>query len=187
MSKKNQEWTRDNGDVVSLGDPRLAVVRHVGWVMPRITNYPDSTWHSGIEPDNFTDAILYKKPCFIEGIKNQIWFKDKLHSGWTSLYYIADNEREIYSNWLKENEYWAVWQGTDIPKPRTKISSISLQTNDVNRKYNRSRIYEERLFDQGYFERLMSRGVTKEYISVKIGVARNLSTTEIEVNLEEEV
>jgi hypothetical protein len=84
------------------------------------------------------------------------------------------NQRDFYAQWLTATPHWASWSSVRPSQPRHYVNPIEQKTNDRNRNYTKSRIYEERLYDQGFVEQLKRRGVSAEFIAHRCGVARPL-------------
>ena len=177
----------DQRTQINIKDPRVRVARHCEWVSPKISNYPGGTPNLGLEPDNFTHAVMFSKPHYIPELRNQIWFKDLEQNAWISLYYVPHSQRDFYQQWLTETPYWASWSAVKPSAVRYYINPIDQKTNDRNRNYVKARIFEERLYDQGYVEQLQRRGLTPEFIKHRCGVARPLvaepeEVTELELD-----
>jgi len=175
----NRRWVLNNEikSVVLLGDPRVKLAQHIAWQPPKMVNHPRGTTSLGLEPDNYNRAVVYAKPCYIPDIRNQIWFKDPSKNGWVSLYYVSEQELPIYNAWRVNNDYWASWSAFKAVQPREYINPIALKARNTEKNYVKTRLYEERLHDQGYVLRLRERGVSQEYIDSKLGHARPLMQT----------
>jgi len=171
---------------INLKDPRVRVAKHCEWQPPKISNYPCGTPYLGLEPDNYTHSVMFSRPHYIAELRNQIWYKDQEQNAWISLYYVPMAQRDFYANWLTENPYWASWSAVRPSAVREYVNPILQKTNDRNRNYVKSRVYEERLYDQGFVEQLQRRGLSVEFIEHRCGRPRPIvaepEVTELEVD-----
>lgn len=157
----------------ALPDPRLAVTRWTGWDGGRMYAGRHVTTWSFPEPDNINAAIWHNKPHHIEGISYQMWYRDRARGGWFSLYYIDDNNRTVFDWYINQTAIWASWDHPKSTKPRERISGIELDSRRWTGEVGKTQhTFEERLHLQGFFSKLVDKGVDPKYVERIVGNVR---------------
>lgn len=165
---KRTTWKYNIDIKESLRDPRIQLMRHMNWERQNISNHPGRTRWNGTEPDAYNRSIWDKRAHFIEGIKDQCWYKDLIHGGWVSLYVLDDYNKPLFDAYIKENSVWATWSPYKSSAMRTRIPSI---VYDHHIKWGKmaGRTDDERLHDLGFYAKLAERGIPYSWIIERTG------------------
>ena len=153
-------------------DPRLAVVKHTGWTA---SVKGGKTMHSLPEPDNYNFVIFAEKPHDILDIDYQCWYRDRRRGGWFNMYVIQTvSEANAIHRWLQNNTWIAYWDWPQSPKLRTKMPKIESDNKRMFRKIKTEYTFDEVLYVQGYYDKLIEKGlnevVLQQYTGSVIGL-----------------
>jgi hypothetical protein len=172
MRKIERYWCMSPGERFAqpLPDPRIAVVSHIDWVPNKYSNW------SRPEPDNYNRAIFDNKAIYIEGIRNQCWYRDHRRGGWFSLYYVKGDEAEVFVDYIKANRVRAFWNYKSVAV-RSIIPRIDLESK---RNYGKimNLTVDERLYDLGFYNMLLDKGLDPEYLQKIVGTRRDIKIDE---------
>lgn len=153
-------------------DPRLAVVKHTEWTAQAKDG---KTMHSLPEPDNYNFAIFTLLPHDIHDVKYQCWYRDKRRGGWFNLYVIQTvEEANAIHRWLQNNTWLAYWDWSISPKLRTKMPRIENDNRRMFRKIKSEYTFDELLYVQGYYDKLVERGVSEIFLQQYTGTVIGL-------------
>jgi hypothetical protein len=141
------------------------------WQPLIMANHADKTRWAGVEPDSYTHAIWYKTPQYIPGIPDQCWYKEPVYSGWISLYVIDPEHKPIYDAYIMNNDVWATWNMKLPVIKRIRISRIDYDTN-VKWSKTAGRTDDERFHDLGFYDKLLARGVSADWLRKQVGQPR---------------
>lgn len=173
MRKSRHEWRYVRGHPLKakLGDPRIHLIKHMGWANRTTQAFPDKTHWQGVEPDNYTHGIASDRPHFIEGIEHQCWFNAK--KLWFSVYVLDDTNQHFYDDYVKSHKVYALWTCSESRPMRGKITRIEHEAiRRWGKEADEELTMEERLYDMGYVDRLVDMGVDKEFIRKYMGEPR---------------
>lgn len=151
----------------NLHDPRRKITHHMQWQNLKIANHAEHSRWNGIEPDNYNFGIWYERPVFIDGISDQVWFKDS-EAGWMSMYVINEYTRPHYDVYLREQPWWAHWRAKNPHPIRPRMTRIDYD-HQIYWAKNAGRTEDERLFDLGFYDKLQDKGVTADWIRQRVG------------------
>lgn len=148
-------------------DPRNIIARHINWERNKISNHPDHTLNALPEPDNYTHAIFDNRYHFIPEINHQTWFRWEMFNNYCSVYITTD---DVLDQYLIKHSPIAWCRLPNVKPIRQRFSRIDY---DRHRHWRRTMCndltLEERLHDQGFFQDLMQKGVTEEFIRTHAG------------------
>jgi len=164
--KSRWQYTRWPEHIVL--DPRIPVIRHIEWEPQRVAGFPEQTRWNGIEPSAYNFAIWSEQPQLIEGIKDQCWYKDQQNGGWISLYVVNEYNQPALQATLDNIEVWGIWTPRKLSAFRTRIPTIAY---DKHIRWGKlaGRTFDERLYDQGYYDLLLERGLDDQWLKQHIG------------------
>ena len=188
MSVSNIHWQYIKNDCTPLPDPRFAVVRHMAWQMPPPTGL---TLYAGAEPDNYNLGIFDTRPHDLMFIQHQCWykidqmFKRKRVVGWIGLYVAEERLQTIlFNKEILKLQPPAVWR-FDRAKPiRTKRTELQRERVYINRS-NERLTTEERLYQQGYYEKFKNKYFDDEQFLKVVGTPRGIVLNPIPEELDE--
>jgi len=163
-------------------DPRLAIVKQTGWVVHMKYG---KTMHSLPEPDNYNFAIFTLNPHDIKEVKYQCWYRDRIRGGWFNLYVIqCVEEANAIHKWLQNNSWLAYWEWDQSPKLRTKMPKIENDNKRMYRAVKNEFTFDELLYNQGYYDKLLEKGVDEIFLQKYTGTCQPL---QIEQQIEQEI
>lgn len=162
---------------INLHDPRMPVIRHMEWEPLRIANFHDKTRWNGLEPDSYTHGFWDERPHYIDGIKDQCWYRDYQNGGWISLYVIKDIDYALYSLYRMDKTFWGIWHTNKPKEIRPRIPRI-IYDNHIKWGKTSGRTDDERLFDLGFYDRLLARGADANWLIERTGEARPMDQLE---------
>lgn len=171
-------WQYINEKCVALGDPRIPLTRHTGWQMPTTLSI-----YSGAEPDNYNFAIFDTRPHDFKFIRHQCWYRvdhsgrNKIQKGWISLYVAEERLQAIlFNREILKLQPLAVWR-YDKAKP-IRIKRTELQREKFHPK-NKPGVLttEERLYQQGYYEKFITKYFDDEKFLKVVGAPRGVVQT----------
>jgi hypothetical protein len=174
MSKNpSYYWQYIDSKLDSLTDPRLPITKHIQWTLP-----VGPTTYSGAEPDNYNLAIYDHKPHDFKFIEHQCFYLvDKIVNrrkflGWISLYVAEERLQTIlFNREIIKLQPQAVWR-FDRAKPiRSKKTQLQREKFHHNSKIG-ILTTEERLYQQGYYEKLKNKYFDDEKFLKVVGTPR---------------
>jgi len=174
MPKHNtQYWQYINDNCPPLPDPRIQVTRHIAWQMPT-----DLSLYTGVEPDNYNFGIFDSKPYDLKFIQNQCWYKidqnikrKRIH-GWFSLYVAEERLQSIlFNREILKIQPQAVWRYPRAKLIRTKRTELQRERFHV-KKETGFLTTEERLYQQGYYEKFRTKYFDDEQFLKVVGRPR---------------
>ena len=146
-----------------MPDPRLAVTIQLAWNRPNISGLPDCTHNAFPEPDNYTHAIWYKHPLFIEGIEHQCWYRDRSRGGWMSLYVVRDLEYPAFEVFTQQTAIWGIWTNEFVKAPRRRLPWIEAEKH-IKWGDHHGDALDETLYKQGFYDGLIYKGAELKFI-----------------------
>jgi len=159
-------------------DPRLAVVKHMAWTVHMKYG---KTMNSLPEPDNYNFVTFTDKPQDIPDIKYQCWYRDKMRGGWFNLYILQNVEQaNAIHRWLQNNAWMAYWDWPQSPAIRTKMPQIENDNKRMFRKIKSEYTFDEMLYVQGYYDKLLDRGVNEIFLQQYTGSVIGLDVANYE-------
>jgi hypothetical protein len=175
MSRKNPSdyWQYIDTKLEKLTDPRLPITKHIEWTLPQgVSTY------SGAEPDNYNLAIYADRPIDFVFIADQCFYRvDKTvnrrtYRGWISLYVAQERLQTIlFNREILKIQPQAVWRYPHaklIREKRTLVNREVTYTNRVSDNFTT----EERLWQQGYYEKLRTKYFDDEAFFKVVGTPR---------------
>jgi len=152
--RQHPAWQFIDPDLDRLPDPRVSLGLFLAWIPSK----NDHRQTNGIEPDNYNFCIFDHKPHDLKFIENSVFYRSehKEIPGWFSLYMI--NELACLSQFnleLLNIQPRAVWRYQNAHPVRPLKTLLPKQGNPKIR--NPSLTVEERLWQQGYYEKLQSK------------------------------
>lgn len=129
-----------------LIDPRMAIVRHIGWDR---TTSDDTPWTTP-EPNNYNRAIMVARPAIPPMVKNCICYQQEDKFWWMVSLVTADI-KSLYDAWEFTQPYHVRWFHPNAPgiKPQRKLLYGQNKNCDITAN--------ERLFAMGYYANLSSK------------------------------
>jgi hypothetical protein len=168
----SRNWQYIDTQVSGLVDPRLVITKHLDWTM---TSCPDTTW-TGCEPDNYNFAIYDTKPHDLMFIQHQcFYYLDKTintrkYKGWMSLYVAEEKLHAVlFNREILKLQPQAVWRYATAKPIRPRRPLLNRENNYSNRSTFTT---EERLFQQGYYEKFKSKYFDDEKLLKVVGTPR---------------
>jgi hypothetical protein len=167
-------WQYIDQSLEKLSDPRLPVTKHIEWTLPQGTFTP----YTGVEPDNYNLAIYGTKPYDFKFIPNQCFYRvDKIvnrrkYRGWVSLYVAEERLQVILFNKeilrLQPQAVWRYHRSKLIRDKRPLVNREIIYSNRVSDNFST----EERLWQQGYYEKLKHKYFDDEAFFKVVGTPR---------------
>jgi hypothetical protein len=166
-------WQYIDNTCPTLADPRMPVTRHIAWQLPTTV-----TMYSGAEPDNYNFAIFDTRPHDLKFIQHQCWYKvDQLINrkrvqGWMGLYVAEERLQSIlFNREILKIQPRAVWRYNKAKLIRTKRTE--LQREKLHYKKETGYLTtEERLYQQGYYEKFKNKYFDDEKFLRVVGKPR---------------
>ena len=178
-------WQYINTDCPPLPDPRIAVTRHMAWQMPT-----DISLYIGVEPDNYNFCIFDSKPYDLKFIKHQCWYKvdyvtrKKRICGWFSLYVAEERLQSIlFNREILKIQPQAVWRYPKAKLIRPKRTELQREKFHV-KKETGYLTTEERLYQQGYYEKLKTKYFDDEALFKVVGRPRGIVQSPVQEELD---
>ena len=125
-----------------IPDPRVAISQHIGWVRSTTLD----TDYTTPEPDNYNFAILADHAIDCKFVKDQVFYLDRKGMGWWSVYYVPDNDVDLFTIWMKQQRFKMYWSNNRSPKVRPRRRMLYSNNRTVELTLN------ERLYAMGYFK-----------------------------------
>lgn len=151
-------WQYIGKDCGLLPDPRISVVRHMGWQLP-----VNISLYSGAEPDNYNFAVFDHRPHDFKFIQHQCWykidhvFKRKKVLGWIGLYIAEERLQSIlFNREILKIQPEAVWRYDKARLIRPKRTELQRERFHYKSK-DGNLTTEERLYQLGYYENLQRK------------------------------
>jgi hypothetical protein len=168
----SRNWQYIDTEVSGLVDPRLVVTKHLDWTM---SSCRDTTW-TGCEPDNYNFAIYDKKPHDLRFIQHQCFYylnktiNTRKYKGWMSLY-VAEEKLQavLFNREILKLQPQAVWRYANAKPIRPRRPLLNRENNYSNRANFTT---EERLFQQGYYEKFKSKYFDDDKLVKVVGTPR---------------
>jgi hypothetical protein len=168
-------WQYININCPPLPDPRIQVTRHMAWQMPT-----DLNLYGGVEPDNYNFCIFDDKPYDLKFIKHQCWYKidqnikRKRITGWFGLYVAEERLQSIlFNREILKLQPQAVWRYDKAKLIRPKKTQLQREKFHHNSKGG-ILTTEERLYQQGYYEKLKNKYFDDEALFKVVGTPRGV-------------
>jgi len=175
MKRKNPSdyWQYIDQTVEKLTDPRLPVTKHIEWTLPT-----GPSTYTGAEPDNYNLAIYTHRPIDLVFIADQCFYRvDKIvsrrkYQGWMSLYVAEERLQTIlFNREILKLQPWAVWRYPHAKLIREKRQLVNREVTYINRQGDNFST-EERLWQQGYYEKLRTKYFDDEAFFKVVGTPR---------------
>jgi len=178
-------WQYIKNTDISLPDPRIAVTRHIAWQFPT-----DLSLYTGAEPDNYNFGIFDDKPYDLKFIQNQCWYKvdqtikRKRITGWFSLYVAQERLQAIlFNREILKIQPQAVWRYPKSKPIRPKRTQLQREKYHHNSKGG-VLTTEERLYQQGYYEKFKTKYFDDEKFLQVVGTPRGVVQNPIQDELD---
>jgi len=172
-NKVSNYWQYIDPRLEKLTDPRLPITKHMDWSLPTgISTY------TGCEPDNYNLAIFDHTPHDLVFIQHQCFYKvdkvinRKVYKGWMSLYIAEERLQTIlFNREILKIQPQAFWKYPHAKLIREKRTVVNREVTYINRQGDNFST-EERLWQQGYFEKLKTKYFDDEAFFKVVGTPR---------------
>lgn len=149
-----------------LLDPRVELVKHMGWERNRITGFPGYTLWTSPEPDNYTHAIADDHCHYIPDVRDQIWFRWSLYDLWCSMFITTD---DIFNQYIQLHDVMASTAIVHKPR-RQRMPTIQYELHRRWRARSADdHALDQQLYYQGFFDSLVIKGASPDDIHNYIG------------------
>lgn len=168
-------WQYIDQNCPTIVDPRVQITRQMDWLKP-----DKETHWTGVEPDNYNYAIFDNQAHDIKFIENQCWYKidtifiRKKIQGWISVY-IIDNKEDVFlfNREILRLQPRAVWRYDKAHSIRPK-KTLLRRERQRGKGCESNLTTEERLYQMGYYEKLVTKYYDDEALFKVMGSPRGI-------------